>query len=618
MSYNTDHLRTAGKVTVYTTFIGVVVFAIVFIFNVGEQHVKQADAQSNATTSVTVVNTAPLWTASTTETVESSTTNPTDAGNTVTWEAVGTDSNGEDYWLLICDTSAAPTPTSGGAPTCASGVQWAVSGTTTSGSEATAATTTADSWVESNPWFAWICDGNSGTPRCNASYTQGTNATNSSPFEVNHRPLFSSFTDNSPADPGQTVIFTSSSTDTDVSGTPDTVYLIVCASVGFSTTTNSCTGTTLATSTAYVPQHATATYSIIIPTQDTNYTAIGYVIDGHGFEATGATQGSDSTLTVSNAAPSVSSSTISLSQSTTSNNMILTVESGETTGFTLSYTVSDNNSCDAVGGNNSYDEIATSSLSIYRSGIGAAGCLATSTINANNCYTSGTPTATWNLVCTASSTSCTYGVDGTDVDTVWNCTFPLWYIADPTDGVQGSSTEYGTENWVSQVKPVDDDGLSGSYTQSQSGVEVQSFLAFSLFTLSIPYGSLEPGQQTDPLVATTTILATGNVGLDKDVTGQSMCTTYTGSTPCAASATSTIPESEQVFATSTVNYAQATPISSTTPTEVEINVPKSTSTTTEASANAYWGIRIPGTITFAGDYTGENTFTAKVGESIDW
>ncbi len=616
MSYNTDHLRTAGKVTVYTTFFGVIIFAIVFIFNIGEQSVKHAGAASNATTSVTVLNTAPLWTASTTEVVESSTNNPTDAGSVVRWTAVGTDSNAENYWLLICNTNATPTPTSGGAPTCTSGVQWAVSGTTTSGVAATVATTTAASWAESNPWFGWICDGNSVSPRCNGTSTQGTNATNSSPFEVNHRPTFTVFTDNSPAIPGATVIFTSTSSDTDTSGTADTVKLIVCGSAGFSTSTDTCTGTLLASSTAFVPANASSTYTIVIPTQDTNYSAFGYVIDNHGFEASGGSQGTDSTLTVSNVAPTISSSTISLAQSTTSTNLILTVASGQTTGFNLSYTVSDNNSCDAVGGN-SYDEIATSSLSIYRSGISAASCLSTTTLNANNCYTSGTPTTTWNLSCTASSTSCTFGVDGTDVDTLWNCTFPLWYVADPTDGT-ATTTQYSTNNWVAQVRPIDNNALAGIYSQSSSGVEVQSFLAFALNTLAIPYGSLEPGQQTDPIVATTTLSATGNVGLDQDVTGQSMCTTYTGSTLCPNSSTSTIPASEQVVATSTVTYAQAIAISSTTPLEVEINVPKSTATSSQANANAFWGIRVPGTVTYAGSYTGENTITAKVGESIAW
>jgi hypothetical protein len=607
MSYHTDHLRTAGKITVYTTCIGVVAFAIIFIFNLGEGNIKHVGAASNATTTVTVVNTAPNWTASTTEITESSVTNPTDAGNVVSWTAIGTDSNGENYYLLICNTSATPTPNSGAAPNCASGVQWAVSAVASSGVAATAATTTASSWSESNPWFGWICDSNTGTPRCNNYYTQGTNATNSSPFEVNHRPSFTVFTDNSPANPGQVVTFTSTSSDSDVSGSADTVKLIVCASSGFNTTTNACTGTTLATSTAFVAANASSTYTIVIPTQDQNYSAFGYVIDNHGFEASGGSQGTDSTLSVNNVAPTVSSSTISINGGI---DATLSVESGQTTGFTLAFTSADDNSCDAVGGSVG-DEIVGYGLSIYRSGVGSTTCtVAAGSYNANNCLA----TTTWNLSCTASTTSCS---GSSDTDMVWNCTFPLWYIADPTDGT-ASSTQYSAQNWLAQVQAVDNNAATGSLSQSSIGIEVRSFLAFALNTLSIPYGSLEPGQQTDPIVATTTIAATGNVGVDNDVTGQSMCTTYTGATHCPNSATSTINASEQVFGTSTVTYAQGTPISSTTPAFIDINVHKTTSTSTATTSNAYWGIRVPGTITYAGSYTGENTFTVRVSSSSQW
>lgn len=610
MAYNTDHLRTAGKITVYTTLLGVLVFGVVFVFNLGTSEIRQAVAQQNATTSVTVLNTPPQWTVEAQELIGSSTTTPTNAGDTVTWVAVGTDSNAERYYLLICDGNATPTPTSGAAPTCGAGdIQWAVSASTTSGTQASVSTTTAPGWAEVNVWYAWICDGNAGTPRCNASSTQGTGTT-SSPFEVNHRPLFDAFTDDSPADPGAVVIFTSSSTDTDVSGIQDTVKLFVCSTASFNIVTDTCDATTLASTSVFVAANATATYSIVIPTQDQNYGAYGYIIDSHGFESAGISQGTSSVLTVNNVAPTISSSTISVNGGA---DMVLTVEAGETTGFTLQFTADDNNSCENTA---STSEIVGYALSLYRSGVASTTCTtAAGAYNANNCYPSGLATTTWNLSCTASSTSCT---GATDTDQVWDCTFPLWYIADPTDGVQGSSTQYGNENWLAQVQAIDDDVAAGSLVQSALGVNVTSLLAFALNTLSIPYGSLEPGQQTDPITATSTISATGNVGLDKDVQGESMCTTYSGATPCAPSASSTIPESEQVFATSTVAYAAGTPLSSTTAQEIEINVPKSTATSTQATSTAYWGIRVPGTITFSGDYTGENTFTAIVGESVDW
>ena len=610
MAYNTDHLRTAGKITVYTTFIGVVVFAIVFIFNLGAHEITKVDAQSSATTTVTVVNTPPAWTIDAQELTESSTTTPTNVGDSVSWVATATDANSERYYLLICSSNATPTPNSSAAPACGGGTEWGVSASTTSGTQATVATTTLSAWSESNIWYAFICDGNSGNPRCNSLAKQGT-ATTASPFEVNHRPSFTVFTDNSPAAPGQVVTFTSTSSDTDVSGTADTVRLFVCASAGFNTVTDTCTGTTLASTTVGAASDASASYTIVIPTQDQNYSAFGYVIDNHGFEATGGAQGTDSTLSVSNAAPTVSAATISINGGST---MSLVTEAGETTGFTLSFTTLDDNSCDAVGGG-SADEITDYNLSLYRSGIGSSTCTtAAGSYNANNCYPSELATTTWNLVCTASTTSCT---GASDTDMTWDCTFPLWYIADPTDG-NASTTQYSAQNWLAQVQGIDDDVATGALAESTIPVDVASLMAFALNTLSIPYGSLEPGQQTDPIVATTTIAATGNVGIDKDVTGESMCTTYSPSTPCPVSASSTIPESEQVFGTSTVAYAAGTPISSTTPALVDLNVNKSTATSSPATKNAFWGIRIPGTITFAGSYTGQNTFTAVLSDPSQW
>jgi hypothetical protein len=620
MSYNTDHLRTAGKITVYTTFIGVVVFAIVFIFNLGENQIKQADAQSSATTTVTVLNTPPVWTATTTEEFESSQTIPTDEGTQVSWVAVGTDSNAENYWLLICDSNATPTPNSGGAPSCTSGVQWAVSGTTTSGTQARAATTTLSAWSESNPWFAWICDNNSGTPRCNNTYTQGTNATNSSPFEVNHRPTFTAFSDPVVGNPGDSVTFYSTSTDNDVNGPGDQVFLTVCSVVGFSTTTNSCNGSgavTLATSSAYVNDDASATFTIIIPTQDQNYNVFPYIIDTHGLEATGGEQGSPATLTVNNVAPTVLNTSISLVQPVTTD-ILLTSEAGETTGFTLSFETTDNNSCDSVIGVPLGDEVSDFDLSIYRSGVGSTTCTSSSGLNANNCYPSDVAPTAWNLLCTASSTTCS---GSSDTNMTWNCTFPLWYIADPTEGT-ATQTPYSGQNWRAQVRGIDDDSAVGAFTESSSGVNVKPLLAFALNTLSIPYGSLEPGAKNEILTATTTISATGNVGLDKDVTGESMCSTYTNASPCLPSATSTIPEYEQVFATSSVAYTTAegwgNTLSSTTPKEIELNVKKTIATTSIETASAYWGIRVPGSISFAGAYTGQNTFTAILGEASEW
>ncbi|MDB9944457.1 hypothetical protein OAD26_00460 [bacterium] len=610
----TYQLRTAGKITVYTSLVGVLVFAFVFIFNLGATEIKEADAQSKASTTVTVLNTPPEWTVDAEELGGSSVTTPTNAGDTVSWTAVATDANAEDYYLLICSTSNAASATSGGAPTCNGGVQWAVSGTTTSGTASVAATTTADGWAESNIWYAFVCDGNAGTPRCSATSTQGSGTT-SSPFEVNHRPTFDvdTFVNDGAADPGAVVTFSSTSDDPDISGVNDTVRLFVCSTNSFNTVTDECDALTLASTTVPGPEtDAGATYQLNAVIQDQDYDAFGFVIDNHGFESVGGATGQNATITVNNVAPTISAATVSLVQATTTD-MELTVATGETTGFTLEFITSDNNSCDAVGGTLG-DEVDDFELSIYRSGVAACDVDDPNHYDPNDCYTSAVAASTWNLTCTASTTTC----GGTSDPTMeWDCTFPLWYVADPTDGT-ATSTQYSAENWLAKVKPIDDDLASTSPTVASAGVEVTSFLAFSLNTPTIPYGQIAPGDQTDPLPATTTLAATGNVGLDTNVEGESMCTTYTTGNPCPNSSSSTIPAREQVFATSSVAYADATALSSTTIQEIEINVPKSTATTSQATNDAYWGIRVPASVTFAGDYTGENTFYAKVGEQVDW
>jgi hypothetical protein len=97
-----------------------------------------------------------------------------------------------------------------------------------------------------------------------------------------------------------------------------------------------------------------------------------------------------------------------------------------------------------------------------------------------------------------------------------------------------------------------------------------------------------------------------------------MCINYATGLPCPNSATSTIAENNQVFATSSRPYAQGVALSSTTQQELEVNIPKSTATSTQATGDTVWGILVPGTLTLAGNYKGENTFTAIVGESQFW
>jgi hypothetical protein len=621
MSYNMKELpqyvNTAGKITILTAILGVALFAVVFLLNIGAKELQQVEAQGLATTTVTVLNTPPQWTVDAQELTPSSTSTPTNSGSLISWSARATDSNAESYYLLVCSNGNVPTANTAAVPTCGAGAtRWAVSAFTASAATSTAATTTTEvaPFVESNTWFAWVCDAVAVNPRCNSVAKQGTGS-RATPFNVNKRPTFTFFGDNSPAIPGATVTFTATSSDADVVDAADTVRLIVCSTNIFATSTNTCGGTTLASST-FSASNPTAPYVIPIPTQDQNYAAHGFIIDNHGHEAIGATQGSNSILSVANVAPTVGAAQITVNNG---QNIVLSQEAGQTTGFSLQYVVTDNNSCE---NSVAADEVRDYVVSVYRSGVGSTTCNgASGAYNANNCYVSGVATSTWNLNCVATTTpaDCT---GATDTTQTWSCTFPLWYIADPTDG-GATNTPFFAQNWRAAVSAVDDNfATSTTHTQSSIGQELLSFLSLTLNTLAIPYGQLEPGQKTDPLVATTTIRATGNVGLDQLLTGKSMCTNFTNAVACRNSATSTIAESNQVFATSSVTYGFATSalrtLSSTTQKELELNVRKSTSTVTAQTGRTYWGILVPASITLAGSYTGNNTIYGKTGEPAQW
>ena len=618
MSYNmqefSKRLHTAGKITVLTSLIGVMVFAVIFLLNIGAQEFQQVQAQGIATTTLTVLNTPPSWTVDAQEGTESSTSTPTNTDSDTTWVATATDSNSAPYFLLICSDGTAPTanaaanPGSLGTapPTCDVGAtQWAVSASTTSGAQATATRTALDGDAESNTWFAWVCDDDPTLPRCNAVSKQGTGTT-SSPFNVNHRPSFTLYSDDSGKLPGETVTWTATSTDADVVDAADTMQLHVCSTASF--TGGSCDATTLATS-SFGTGVQTAAYIVPVPTQDQNYGAFGYIIDVHGHEATGGQQGVDSVLTVDNAPPFSLGGDITLENG---GDLVLTLPAGETTGFSLDFLASDNNSCENAAAG---DEITGYELSVFRTDITHNACDTLGDYDANNCYTSTVATTTWNIACTASSTTCT---GSTDLTMLYECTFPLWYIADPTSG----AVPHAATNWSAAVAPVDDNNATGTMATGTAPQDLLALTAFELDTNAIPYGPLEPGDRTDPLVATTTMRSTGNTGIDQMLSGESMCGTYTSAVSCPNSASSTIDANYQVFATSSVTYGSASSsgfiLSSTTPVELEVNIQKSTSTVTQASGETFWGIEVPIAITLAGAYTGENTFTVVTSEPGEW
>lgn len=618
-------MQTAGKITVLTALGGVMLFVVAFLFNAGTEQIQRVAAQT-ATTTLTVLNTPPEFTVNAHEVTESSTSTPTNSGTAIQWRATAVDTNGAPYFLLICGGTASPTANAASninnlgtaPPECDGSVtQWGVSASAASGVSVTVSTTTLETGLfaggsysgEKHPWYAWVCDDDPVNPRCNNVYSTGYSATNSSPYHINKRPVLTAFNNNGPVNPGAVLTFQSSSTDPDTVGGEDNIYLVVCqTNGGINATTRSCNTNHLASTSASLTVNASANYTLASIVRDTTYGAYGYLVDQHGHTATA--NPINQNFTVNNVAPVILGGDIDLNGGS---DLVLTVPGDETTGFTLDVIVTDANSCSTTVA--VVPEIASITASVFRSNNSTTTCDGSSgDYDANDCYTTGYPDS---IQCTRNGGSCSGPLDDSQT---FSCTFPLWFIADPSDNGVNTPAAFAATNWSAGVYATDDDGLSGSMATTSNPVELISFTALDLLTAAIPYGALEPGDNSGTLNATTTVTSIGNTGLDQEVRGESMCTTFAVGNECITSATSTVPENQQKFASTTRTYGSplATALSSTTNQEVELDVNKTTSTSSPNVGDTYWGIAVPISITLAGSYEGLNTFIAKTAEAIDW
>ena len=205
----------------------------------------------------------------------------------------------------------------------------------------------------------------------------------------------------------------------------------------------------------------------------------------------------------------------------------------------------------------------------------------------NNCYAV--------ITCSVSGATCT---GATDASADYTCTASIEYHADPTT----ASTEFPAEDWLTTVIATDD--LGAVDTEIGVGVEMNSLLAYDA-TGSINYGSLTPGNSVD-LTSTVDIQATGNVGIDAELSGTDL-----------TDGGNTIPVANQEYAsTASVLFGSGTDLSGVA-TEVEFNIAKTTVSGTPAEGTSYWGLLVPGG-TLPGSYTGTNTITAVLGEVAQW
>ncbi len=622
----------AGKASV-VALLGVAILVTSTLAAYFEVLVPTASA-SNVQTSITVLNTPPVWDTGyfASEVVASATNTPTNIGATLSFHAKATDSSNDNYFLIICEaTSTPPTPHPLAPPTCTPTAasklyQWAISPTTTSGILATSSTTTVENTyfaTERNDWTAWVCDAVAANPSCYSTPTTGEPSSASypddaSPFVINHPPAFTAVTNDSPQDPGSSITWTATATDTDHIRGVDPITLFVCKANSFSTST-SCGGGTGAWATSSPSSIDTVATSspIQIPTPDATYNAYTFIMDQNNLAATSTQQGASRSFTVNNVTPTVDPSTISLLSSDASTTLYLLNPAASTSNYKITFQVTDNNSCRT---STSTNEIVISTTTVYRSGVGRSACELPGDFNSNSCYPSNGGGYT-NFVCVQDNTSCS----GTSDSTVtWSCTFSLWFNADPTD----FSTQFTAQNWLGAVQVVDNNASSSIQQESTTGAELSSFLAFGVATTAIGYGALQPGQSTSPIVQTTDLTEQGNIGLNENLYGDTMCTNWTTSDSCdtkhpVPSATSTIPVGNQKFATSSVAYSSAAYIAfpltaSTSPTLLELRVPKTTATTSIQTKNTYWGIAVPASVTLSGSYLGQDTIIGVKSDPTYW
>jgi hypothetical protein len=650
-----------GKITIATVFLCVLVISVFFLIDV--QYKDGIKASDVATTSVFVLNSPPEWTTGPAEVPVSSSSTPTNEGDTVTWTGTAYDPNGSNsYWLLICkNTTATETdmtlydPVGDTPPDCPSGSTWARSALTADTDTATATYQTLEGRVEDevNDWYAFICDNDSINPRCNVTDVRQGGGESGSPFYVNYRPYFTEFNSPSATDPGDNAIWTTVASNSNTQLSSSGVKLFVCKENDFNESLGECGAGGTYASSSFVASNPSATYTVTVPTPNGNYPAYGFVVDTYGlsaplssnsdYDSEDRMQGTSAPFTVNNIAPQLVTDSVSiLNHDNDPDYLTLNVPEDETEGFQVSFTTTDNNSCVTnvweSGTTTGFQEMSSVAVNIFRSGVGMGNCVLDADYDANNCYpyaveeaTYEAPAKGWEMFCVRDDSTCS---GNSDSDVEWNCTFPLWYLADPTDGATVNDVQYPGEDWLASVVVTDIDSATSTLAQGDTGIDVQSYTAFKLNQNSIAFGELEAGDRNETLDKATPIVAVGNTGVDQDLQGKPMCpgfdtlsaplfgcTDYDHTDPLDIPA-DTIPPAFQKFAEGTATaYGSGTTLRDVNYGDyvnLELNVLKSTTVLTPQSKDIGWGIEIPSDITIAGEYRGENTFMAVISTATAW
>jgi hypothetical protein len=244
-----------------TAAIGLIFNFDLSIYKDADQHYRlslgtaKAIAQVDmASTTVTVRNAPPTFSVATAENPASTSTSPVNVGGNIGFTARANDPENNNFYLLVCNSPGATAGALGAAPTC-TGDTFCVSGSTLIGNQASCTyNNVSDPGLEVQVWYSYVCDNHGTEAACSDNYSQGQamgSGDDSSPFHVNHRPVFSAAgTLSDYKNPGGTFTVRATSTDGDRFGSQDAKILYVCSTNGW--TTNGCTGNTwcIGTSTA--------------------------------------------------------------------------------------------------------------------------------------------------------------------------------------------------------------------------------------------------------------------------------------------------------------------------------------------------------------------------------
>lgn len=535
-------------------------------------------------------NTAPNFDSGPAETVTSSSANPTNENDTLAIEATATDNETNDWKLLICkNDSVTGVDCTGGLTS-----RWCESGYVTSGDSASCTITMSGLSLESYNWYAFACDASiCSTPGNIGSGDSG------SPFYVNHRPTFSSFSDDAPKNPNEIVTFVSSADDGDTS---DTVTLYICKTNSFSGGASpACAGGEWCHSSAGASD-PTCQYddsdNII---QDNAWDSFGFMVDNHGLVASGGSQGSNSVMTINNVAPSIVPSAIDLRNTGNETTLVPSVVEGETLDFLVHFVVTDMNSCLNISAGN---EISSALLHVYH--IDAPGqnsfCDGDDVNDTDSCYQNAQTGTGGRCFQDVSINSCSGASDST---VGWTCEFPLQYYVDSTVAV----SQFPTENWLTSVIATDDDTGNTGLVETDTGREMDKLVAYDLDDTSIAYGSVAPDNESSEKAIT--LAATGNVGVDAEYSGADMCSDY----PTCAGETIDVEQQKYDLNTGQA-WADMTYILDATPTERELNCAKTTSSG-QANKDTYFKIKIPSGQA-PESYTGADVIAGVESEVAGW